>query len=461
MVAPSPELQRKIDNSKKLRKEGKDLDIHSRIFPEHYITPDALDIFNQIRPWEFKTVVKQKKYKNKNRTLQQEEIFYVPTIPNPKVLVLCVEFSDEPSTLPLSSINERFNPTSETLNINKYFNDISLGKHNPSFEVHGWYTMPKTKAYYANEKSGIDYNGITELTTDVIKEATKDTSINFCIFDNDKDNTIDYIAIIASGKSAETTGDLNDLWSVAYGKEITTGKYCEGYNITTNMFMRSSEYSLNYNCTGVYCHEYAHIIGADDMYDYSGTTIGAGYWSLMSNGNYLNAGNTPCNIDAYNREKIGWATIGLNLTGYNSIKNSLISDVIYKYTTPSPDEWFLIENRHQTGWDSYIPGNGILIWHVTKRCKLYPLSSYNAYLVQADGKNDLGSNKINNGDSGDPYPGSTNNTLFSQISNPNNLLCGSTTIYLNYDIINISDSSENMIFYTTTCTPTSDFTIEE
>jgi len=449
LAPPSPELQRKIDNSKKVRKEKKNLDEFHNVYPEHYLDSATLDKIELIKPWEFKTIIKQKKHKPQQSNLEYQEIFYAPTSPTPKILVLCVDFDDEPATLPLSSIDERFNST-KSLSIYRFFSDISLSKHVPRFGVYGWYRMPQTKAYYANDESGMGNNGVVTLTTDALNLAAADSAINWCIYDNDNNNSVDYIAIITAGYSGETTGNTNDLWSIAYGRKITIpNKYCNNNLINSHIFMRSSEQAINYNPIGIYCHEYAHMLGAHDMYDSYSTTIGAGNWSLMSHGCYLNDGNTPCNIDAYNRELIKWSTVGTNLTGYNSLSDSLISDIIYKYTTLSIDEWILIENRQQTSWDTYIPGSGLLIWHVTKKCKFYPPSSYSAYLMQADGKNDLGSNKSNSGDSGDPYPGSTLNRTFNKTSNPSTLYCGSTTNYMNYEITNISDSAEFMVFNVT------------
>ena len=28
------------------------------------------------------------------------------------------------------------------------------------------------------------------------------------------------------------------------------------------------------------------------------------------------------------------------------------------------NEYFLLENRQKTGWDAYLPGQGMLIWHI-------------------------------------------------------------------------------------------------
>jgi len=93
------------------------------------------------------------------------------------------------------------------------------------------------------------------------------------------------------------------------------------------------------------------------------------------------------------------------------------------------DQYFLVENRQQTGYDSYLPGNGLLIYHIDEsRWNLtnnnnqwYPgYTSYGHYLValeQADGLWGLEKNS-SSGNAGDPYPGSANNGNFTSLTLP-------------------------------------------
>jgi hypothetical protein len=70
---------------------------------------------------------------------------------------------------------------------------------------------------------------------------------------------------------------------------------------------------------------------------------------------------------------------------------------------PSSQEYFLLENRQKVGFDSALPGSGLLIWHISD------LDGY-VDLEEADGQDDLyyGRNK---GDSGDPYYQNNKTTL--------------------------------------------------
>lgn len=42
-----------------------------------------------------------------------------------------------------------------------------------------------------------------------------------------------------------------------------------------------------------------------------------------------------------------------------------------RISTSDPNEFFLLENRRQTGYDRYIPSHGLLIWHVDRRKDAY------------------------------------------------------------------------------------------
>lgn len=45
--------------------------------------------------------------------------------------------------------------------------------------------------------------------------------------------------------------------------------------------------------------------------------------------------------------------------------------------TDSPNEFFLFENRQKTGWDAYIPGHGMLVWHVEYDPDVWNLNTVN------------------------------------------------------------------------------------
>ena len=82
-------------------------------------------------------------------------------------------------------------------------------------------------------------------------------------------------------------------------------------------------------------------------------------------------------------------------------------------------EYFLVENRQKTRFDTSLPGSGLLIWHIDESVPTNANEArYKVALMQADNRKDLEAAN-NRGDAGDPYPGTSGNSSFSNSSSPN------------------------------------------
>ena len=115
------------------------------------------------------------------------------------------------------------------------------------------------------------------------------------------------------------------------------------------------------------------------------------------------------------------------------------------------NEHFLVENRQKTGYDSYLPASGLLIWHIddgktNNGSAWWPgQDSSQHYLValeQADGLFQL-EHATSMGNAADPFPGSLNATSFSSSTSPNSnsYTSGQTSVA----VTNISASGSNII----------------
>jgi hypothetical protein len=68
-------------------------------------------------------------------------------------------------------------------------------------------------------------------------------------------------------------------------------------------------------------------------------------------------------------------------------------------------EYFLLEHRRRTGFDSELPGEGLLVWHVDDAQEDNSDEQHHLVgLLQADGLREL-EQDLNRGDGGDCYPG--------------------------------------------------------
>ena len=204
----------------------------------------------------------------------------------------------------------------------------------------------------------------------------------------------------------------------------------------------------------IWAHEFGHILGLSDYYDDKREggdrirTFGLGYWSLMA------SGIRPM---AWTKIQLGWINPTI-LT--QNIKNLSIPNIetnpyvlkIYQDDYHS-DQYFLIENRQNTAsnYPEKINGSGLLIWHVNeKRGHNFSEKSHrHINLEEADGRDDMQKNiytrEGNSGDDGDVFPGSSNNTEFSDFTYPNArypIIYGGR--YSGISITNISQSALTM-----------------
>ena len=117
-------------------------------------------------------------------------------------------------------------------------------------------------------------------------------------------------------------------------------------------------------------HEYTHALGMPDVYPTSGKNTStifsvADTWDLMDGGNFINYGWCPPNYTAHERMYLNWLTpveldVDTIITGMKPVADGG-SAYLIRHTE---NEYLLLENRQQTGWDYGIPGRGLTIWHV-------------------------------------------------------------------------------------------------
>ena len=101
----------------------------------------------------------------------------------------------------------------------------------------------------------------------------------------------------------------------------------------------------------------------------------------------------------------------------NDVKSSKQVFRLWKDGT-SGQEYFLLENRQRTGYDSDLPGDGLLLWHIDdSKPTNTDENHYKVGLVQADGLRNL-ELRVNRGDKGDPFPGSKGITAISGTTTP-------------------------------------------
>ena len=286
-----------------------------------------------------------------------------PVLGDFNVLVLIIEFQDvkhDAANTPAHFENELFDKNVNASSVNRYFDENSYGGLSVSGEATSlWLQSNRTMDYYgADGAGGIDNkNGpIYALVTEAVGKA--DAVVDFSRFDRDLDGFVDHLCVVHAGQGQESSTNRNNIWSHRW-YDFDEPK-ADG--VTAGFYTMLSEFSP----VGVFAHELAHDMGLPDLYDYGYDSFGTGSWDLMSTGSWANNGNTPAHLSAWCKFKLGWVEPRL-VTGSEtnlSLPNIEGNAVAFRLDINPPSEYFLIENRQKAGWDAYLPGAGLLVWHI-------------------------------------------------------------------------------------------------
>lgn len=354
----------------------------------------------------------------------------VPTTGSPRIPILLVQFSDKPMANQVSTFEAQY--TAGNSSAYKYFYDQSHGVYQPQFDVYGIYTLPNTRATYGahgTRPDGKECNdvGVAAMVCDGIEQAGDD--IDWSLYDNDGDGQVDVCIVVYAGVGeAQAYGIMPDavwpcqwnLYSGWYYGDGTGPAYRN--NVTIDRFAVFNELTgSNDNGTaidgvGTFCHEFSHCLGLPDFYEttYANDYYGMGSWSLMCSGCYNNDGYTPCGYTAYEKNFMGWMDLvePMENTKYTLSDITQEDAQAVKITNPqNSDEYYILENRQQTGWNAYMQSKGLMVTHVTYNATAWARNAVNndmpqrMTIIPADNKLS-GYNEY-----GDLYPYRGNNSL--------------------------------------------------
>jgi len=292
--------------------------------------------------------------------------------------------------------------------------------------VVAWVRAPQTYEYYVDGQLGYgDYpQNVQRMVRDAASEA--DADIDFSDFDNDGDGEVDNLVVVHAGSGAEANGgDSTMIWSHSWA---LGGFAVRLDGVWINQYTIQPEDGE----VGVFGHELGHgLFGLPDLYDRDYSSEGLGEWSMMAGGAWGGGGASPSHLDAWCKYQLGFITPTV-VDGDSAdvvippVENE---DAAYILWTQGLvwNEYFIVENRQQIGFDESLPGSGLLIYHIDDDVldqndnEWYPghedEGHYQVALEQADGDWDLEQNN-SRGDGGDPWPGDTNNETLDAESTP-------------------------------------------
>ena len=350
-----------------------------------------------------------------------------PTQGTHKVLVLLIDYPDLEGTHTVAEFENFMNQEDydSTGSFRDYYLKVSDNKLDVNADVVGWYRADSSYVYYG-KKNGYDRTkGLVREAVDAAEAA----GIDFSIYDNDKDGSIDGIILVHAGQGAEEGSQEDYIWSHrgALGSEYGTiydGIVINDYMVNPERRVYSNNGSGGMVGIGVFCHEFGHGLNLPDLYDIDYSSAGIGSWGLMAGGTWLGDEKVPGFMSAWSRVTLGWIIPEKISNGSYSLAASTTSTAVYKVNTAIPGEYFLLENRQKSGQDTFLKGSGLAIWHIDGNQRVSD-NSDNANedhrlvdLEQADGLGHLYSEE-GAADDGDLFPGSSENTSFTDATSPN------------------------------------------
>lgn len=309
-----------------------------------------------------------------------------------KSLVVLIEFDDveftieNPKEYYTRQLNEEgFSDYGGNGSALDYFKDVSNGLYAPQFDVYG----PVKIDYKASFFKSLDSGNMKYL----IKESLMalDEEVDFSNYDLDNNNIIDTVFFYYAGYGSADS-DTETIWPHQFnyqslgtsdlwldGKKM--GPYAcanelNGTNPQTGKqpWLDGSEPWVN--GIGTFVHEYGHVLGLPDLYDvnYNASTVTPGEWDVMDKGSYNGNGCCPPHYSAYEQWVCKWLE-------YTDAEDATHYDLAALGSTDTPTavriripmsvngstfqpEYFLIESRHNSKWDSCFTESGLMVWRI-------------------------------------------------------------------------------------------------
>ncbi len=373
--------------------------------------------------------------------------------------VLLGSFNDSTGIIPLNSFAELLFGENLNGSMIDYYNEISYNQFALDGDVYGWYTADQGFAHYTGDNNGYGAYpaSVAGFVVNIVGKA--DTEVDFGQYDNDgpdgepnsgdDDGYADAVCIVYAGAGAEWFPGNDSFWPHASGLGsnafTTNDASASGGNIIVDTYFVCPEEAGGGSGNGtirqigVFAHEFGHILGLPDLYDRTDSdegpdfedSEGIGEWCLMASGSWGGDGAhdaTPAHMSAWCKYKLGWiepnvvtnqATLTINQAENDPEAFYLIWEDPYALNS-----YFLIENRQKVGFDQYLNGDGLLIFHIDEHKDVSWTGFQNddethklVDLEEADGLANM-DNSQGRGDAGDTYPGTSNNLSFTDETSP-------------------------------------------
>ena len=295
-----------------------------------------------------------------------------------KQLVILMQYPDkafldpDPQSYWHNALNTgKISNTNAIGSLHQYFLDQSNGIFDVDFDVRGPFTTKENRAYY-----GKDVNNNDQHADSLVIEGclALDGEVDFNDYDWDGDGIVDQIIVIYAGNGQnDTSADDRDetiwphQWALSQYKPWKAHKQ-NGVIIDTYCVINDEIRGAS-DGFGTVAHEFSHCLGLPDFYQTEGSAHSKdnfGTYDLMHRGCYNGESWCPANYTAFEKYSLGWykpvpLTEAITISGLKPMSDG--GEAYQIDNDGNTNEFYLLENRTKSGWDTHIPGEGLIITH--------------------------------------------------------------------------------------------------
>ncbi len=348
-------------------------------------------------------------------TLDKDGRSNYPTIgKGNRSLVVLVEFSDveftveNPKDYFTRQLNEPgFSDYGGLGSAVDYYVAASNGLYAPQFDVYGPVKVNKSASYFKGMGSSVMSLLIKESLTSLHDSG----EVDFSDYDLDNDGVIDTVFFYYAGYGSADS-DTETIWPHQFDYRFLNplgmtnslrldGKYMgpyacanelKGWNPNTGKQPWKDGSEPWVDGIGAFVHEYGHVLGLPDLYDVNYTpgveVLTPGNWSVMCSGSYNFNGCRPPLMSAYEQWLCRWLefTDAEDASHYDLVSlGNTATPTAVKIGIPKDEsgealesEYFVIEARDASGWDSCFPESGLLMWRINYNKNIWANNTVNS-----------------------------------------------------------------------------------
>lgn len=368
-------------------------------------------------------------FRQRGGAIQRIDVPRIAVTGTLRVKVLLVDFADKQGHLPPSHFEDMLFSVEKhpTGSMADFYKEVSLGKVQITGSVHGWLRLPEPYAHYANNESGMKAGHYPRNAQRMAEDAVQAALANGVVFDAGLDKLgqgiVTALFIVHAGRGAEALHPSiagSEIWSHKWSLKTPVQV---GPNLQASIYLTVPEDCL----VGVCAHELGHLAFQwQDFYDPNYAEdgkewAGSGAWDLMAGGSWNGGGSRPAHPAALHKSQHGWVdvevvkkktgTTSVTLPPFTSTSGKVVRLESYRL---KHKQYLILENRRRSGFDGGLPGDGLLVWRIDERGEQEAPDAPGMLLIQADGLHQLESN-WDQGDAGDPFPGSTARTTLDDM----------------------------------------------